>query len=278
MAAAAVRDQAGTSPELEGRFKGRLGEFELEAAFSVPASGVTGLVGPSGSGKTTLLRCIAGLQRMEGRLSFKGQLWQDGRRFTPAYQRPIGYVFQEPSLLAHLSVRANLLFGFKRAKGRRLALEDVAPVLGLEPLLERSTLKLSGGERRRVAIGRALLAQPELLLMDEPLSGLDPDAKAGILASIEALHRRLQIPILYVSHDVGEVLRLADRVLLMRAGRVQAPEPPSREGMGPEAAKAALAAMDQDRVLRLALAALAAGLEPASQPGLSPPPGSRGTP
>jgi molybdate transport system ATP-binding protein len=257
--------------QIEGRFKGRLGGFELEASFTVPAAGVTALVGPSASGKTTLLRCIAGLQRLDGRLSFKGQVWQDGRRFTPAHRRPIGYVFQEPSLLPHLSVRENLLFGFKRAKVTRLGMADVAPLLGLGPLLERSTTRLSGGERQRVAIGRALLTQPELLLMDEPLAGLDGEAKAEILQSLEALRRTLAIPVIYVSHDLREIARIADRVLLMRGGRIEAPEADGQGALEPGAATAALAGLDQDRIERLALAALAAGLEPADR--ISPPPG-----
>lgn len=266
-----MRDEAPTAPLLEARFKGRLGAFRLEAGFTLPALGVTALVGPSGSGKTTLLRCVAGLQRMEGRLSFDGELWQDGRRFVPAHRRPVGYVFQEPSLLMHLSVKDNLLFGFKRARAPRLTLDDVAPLLGLGPLLERSTVRLSGGERQRVAIGRALLAQPRLLLMDEPLSALDAEARAEIVDSLRSLRRSLAIPVLYVSHDMGEVARLADRVLLMRAGRIETAAA-GAGALGVEAAQAALAGMDQDRIARLAVAALMAGLEPA-EGGLTPPPG-----
>ena len=261
-----MKGQVGAASELEGRFKGRLGDFRLEADFAIPAAGVTALFGPSASGKTTLLRCIAGLQRMDGRLSFRGERWQDGRRFTPAYRRPIGYVFQEPSLLPHLSVEANLLFGFRRAKARRLNLDEIAPLLGLGPLLGRSTARLSGGERQRVAIGRALLAQPELLLMDEPLSGLDSEAKAEILACIETLHRTLSIPVIYVSHNVGEVVRLADRVLVMRAGRIEAPDRPGAP-LAPAEAEDALAGMDEPSVRRLALAALMAGLGPFADPG-----------
>jgi molybdate transport system ATP-binding protein len=262
-----VRDQASVEPEIEGRFKGRLGAFRLEAAFTIPAAGVTALFGPSGSGKTTLLRCIAGLQRMDGRLSFRGELWQDGRRFAPPHRRPIGYVFQEPSLLPHLSVEANLLFGFRRAKAPQISLDEIAPLLGLDPLLGRSTVRLSGGERQRVAIGRALLAQPQLLLMDEPLSGLDAEAKSEILACLEAVRRTLSIPVIYVSHSVGEVARLADRVLVMRAGRI---EPPGQPGapVGAGEGEEALAGMDEQRVRALALAALRAGL----RPEVSPPP------
>jgi molybdate transport system ATP-binding protein len=208
-------------PTIAARFAGRLGAFSLDAAFTIPASGVTAISGPSGSGKTTLLRCIAGLTRVPGRLVVRGQVWQDGRRFLPAHRRAVGYVFQEPSLLEHLTVRANLMFGFTRNRGEtKVALDDVIALLGVGPLLARSTMKLSGGERQRVAIGRALLSQPELLLMDEPVSSLDPESKAEILPYLDRLHQSLSIPIVYVSHDPAEITRLADRVLQMRQGQI----------------------------------------------------------
>ena len=244
---------------IEVRLEGSLGRFRLDAAFVVPATGVTAVFGPSGSGKTTVLRCIAGLERLGGRIVVRGEAWQDGGRFLPPHKRPVGYVFQEPSLLAHLSVRGNLEFGLKRAGAARLGFDEVVSFLGLEPLLGRSTLRLSGGERQRVAIGRALLSQPQLLLMDEPLSGLDAEAKAEILPCLERLHQLLQIPVLYVSHDAAEVLRFADRLLLMREGRVE-PAPPAGEGGALPAN--ALAGLDDERIRRLALAALAAGLSP----------------
>ena len=244
---------------IEASFKGRLGAFALDAGFSVPASGVTAVFGPSGSGKTTLLRCIAGLQRLDGRLSVRGEVWQDGRRFVPAHLRPVGYVFQEPSLLEHLSVKGNLEFGLKRAANVRLGLQEVCAFLGLEPLMGRSTARLSGGERQRVAIGRALLGQPELLLMDEPLSGLDAEAKSEILPYLEGLPQAMNLPMLYVSHDAAEVAWLADRVLLMRGGRI---EPAQAATAGGPVAVEALGGMSQDRITGLALAALAAGLEP----------------
>ncbi len=260
-----MKDAASATPGLSARFDGRQGAFHLRAAFDVPASGFTALFGPSGSGKTTVLRCIAGLQRLEGRLSFRGEVWQDGARFTPPHLRPVGYVFQEPSLLAHLSVKGNLEFGLKRARQVRIGMDEVIGFLGLQPLLGRSTLRLSGGERQRVAIGRALLSQPELLLMDEPLASLDAEAKSEILPYLERLHQLMAIPILYVSHDAAEVARLADRVLLMRGGQVEpAPQP---GGPGGEAAADALEGAGCERILGLALAALAAGLEPAKLSG-----------
>lgn len=259
-----MRDTEASAPAISARFEGRLGEFRLDAAFEVPKSGVTALFGPSGSGKTTVLRCIAGLQHLNGRLSVGGAVWQDERSFTPAHLRPIGYVFQEPSLLAHLSVRGNLQFGLKRARGARIGMDEVVGFLGLSSLLGRGVHKLSGGERQRVAIGRALLSQPELLLMDEPLSGLDVDARSEILPYLERLHQTMAIPIFYVSHDAAEVARLADRVLLMRSGRIEsAPQPASQSGDVPHGA---LEGAARERILGLALAALAAGLEPVSPP------------
>lgn len=246
---------------IDARFEGRLGGFHLDAAFSTTAGGVTAIVGPSGSGKTTLLRCIAGLTRLPGRLTVQGRVWQDERRFLPPHRRAVGYVFQEPSLLAALSVRQNLVFGFKRCKTPpKIGFDEVAALLGVEPLLTRSVARLSGGERQRVAIGRALLNQPDLLLMDEPLSSLDPEGKAEILPYLIRLHQTLSIPVLYVSHDLSEVARIADAALHMRAGRmVASPE----GGEAERAAQRTLAGLDDDQVSRLALAAILAGLEPA---------------
>jgi molybdate transport system ATP-binding protein len=246
-------------PLIEASFRGRLGGFRLDAALSVPASGVTAVFGRSGSGKTTLLRCIAGLERMAGKLKVGDQVWQDGGCFLPPHRRAVGCVFQEPSLLAHLSVRGNLLYGFTRAKARRIGMDEVVDLLGLQPLLERSTRNLSGGERQRVAIGRALLSQPDLMLLDEPLASLDTTGKGELLAYLDRLHRQLAIPMIYVSHDPGEIQRLADRVLLMSEGRI---EPSAPAWAAPSAALAdqALAGLDEASIRALALAALRAGL------------------
>jgi molybdate transport system ATP-binding protein len=254
-----VSDAVDPSGAIEARLQGRLGRFRLDASFSVPASGVTALYGPSGAGKTTVLRCLAGLSRLDGRVSVRGEVWQDGRRFTPPHLRPVGYVFQEPSLLEHLSVRGNLEYGLKRAPKVRTGLSEVAAFLRLEPLLGRSTLRLSGGERQRVAIGRALLAQPELLLMDEPLASLDPEAKSEILPYLERLHQLMAIPVIYVSHDPVEVAGFADKLLLMREGRI---EPAPRPAAGQAVSQDALQGLDRERIAGLALAALAAGLQP----------------
>ncbi|WP_116132721.1 molybdenum ABC transporter ATP-binding protein [Tropicimonas sp. IMCC34043] len=213
---------------IDARFAGALGAFRLDAAFTAPGHGVTALFGPSGCGKTSVLRCIAGLQRLpDGHLIVNGESWQDGRRFRPTHRRPLGYVFQEASLFPHLSVRENLSFGQRRVRGepQRIGFDEVVDLLGIARLFDRPTDRLSGGERQRVAIGRALLSQPQLLLMDEPLSALDRISKDEILPYLERLHAALSIPVLYVSHDIAEVERLADTLVLMEAGRVRAAGP-----------------------------------------------------
>ena len=202
-------------------FRGALGRFELNAQFEAPARGVTALFGPSGCGKTTVIRCIAGLNHMDGFCSVAGDVWQDDKQFRPPHRRPIGYVFQEANLFPHLSVRRNLMYGYPRTLARSaIGFDEVIALLGIGKLLERSPRHLSGGERQRVAIGRALLSQPKLLLMDEPLSALDQMTKDEILPYLERLHETLDLPILYISHDMAEVARLADQLVLMRAGRV----------------------------------------------------------
>lgn len=214
---------------IDARFKGTLGAFFLDAAFACPARGVTGLFGPSGSGKTTILRCLAGLTRIgEGYLAVDGEVWQDGQRFLASHRRSVGYVFQDARLFPHLSVLGNLNFALSRAgSGRRaIELEAMVDLMGIGGLLQRAPLALSGGERQRVAIARALLSQPRLLLMDEPLSALDRHSKDEILPYLEKLPKGLSIPIIYVSHDVAEIERLADHLILMsKDGRVLASGP-----------------------------------------------------
>ena len=209
-------------------YAGQLGGFSLDVAFDMPMRGITGLFGPSGCGKTTILRGMAGLHRLAGRLAVGKSVWQDDASgvFLPPHRRPIGYVFQEASLFPHLSVRGNLQYGLRRA-GRNgvLTFDDVVDLLALARLLDRAPLALSGGERQRVAVGRALLSQPRLLLMDEPLSALDRMTKAEILPYFEALHSSLALPIIYVSHDIGELERLADTLVLLDHGRVIASGP-----------------------------------------------------
>ncbi|MDO8263262.1 MAG: molybdenum ABC transporter ATP-binding protein [Gallionella sp.] len=209
---------------IEARFDLAYPGFALHADLQLPARGITALFGPSGSGKTTLLRCIAGLERTaNGSLQVKDEVWQDGANFLPTCQRPLGYVFQEASLFPHLSVRRNLEYGLKRIppEQRKVQLEQVVEWLGLNKLIERaSPVGLSGGERQRVAIARALLTSPRLLLMDEPLSALDAASKREILPYLERLHSKLDIPVIYVSHALDEVARLADHLVLMEQGRI----------------------------------------------------------
>jgi len=221
----ALTKKCSTDHGIRGQFSQALGDFRLCAAFSAPGRGVTALFGHSGSGKTTLLRCIAGLERApQGELWVNGECWQDEKRFIPTHQRELGYVFQEASLFPHLTVKPNLEYGMKRipASDRRVAFDDVVELLGLSALLPRKPDKLSGGERQRVAIGRALLTSPKLLLMDEPLAALDALSKEEILPYLEALHQELSIPVLYITHALPEVMRLADYLVLMEGGKVVA--------------------------------------------------------
>jgi molybdate transport system ATP-binding protein len=208
-------------------FRGRLGRFELNAQFEVPARGITGLFGPSGCGKTAVMRCIAGLNRLkDGFCSVAGDVWQDALHFRPVHERPIGYVFQEASLFPHMSVRRNLVYGQPASANKgAIQFDEVVDLLGLAKLLDRSPRNLSGGERQRVAIGRALLSQPKLLLMDEPLSALDQMTKNEILPYLEQLHAAMELPVLYISHDLVEIERLADQLVLMKNGRVLAAGP-----------------------------------------------------
>jgi molybdate transport system ATP-binding protein len=211
-------------------FRGTLGRFSLDASFSVPAVGITAVFGPSGCGKTTVLRAIAGLQHLlDGYCAIDGEVWQDRTSFRPPHRRAIGYVFQEASLFPHLSVRRNLLYGAPRgefsSESGSIAFDEVMELLGVAQLLDRSPANLSGGERQRVAIGRALLSRPKLLLMDEPLAALDRLTKDEILPFLERLHQRLALPVIYVSHDMAEVERLADHLVLMRGGTVVAAGP-----------------------------------------------------
>jgi molybdate transport system ATP-binding protein len=200
--------------------------FTLDVDLNMPGRGVTALFGPSGSGKTTLLRCIAGLERGAGRLEVQGDIWQDADNFVLTHRRPLGYVFQDARLFAHLTVRSNLEYGMRRQ--RRPASADVSrfdsviELLGLGPLLDRLPERLSGGEQQRVAIARALLTAPRLLLMDEPLASLDLARKQEILPYLERLHDELEIPVLYVSHAADEVTRLADYIVVLEGGRAVA--------------------------------------------------------
>jgi len=208
--------------------------FELNVDVQLPATGITVLFGPSGSGKTTLLRCVAGLEKApHGRVALEQAehplqppfVWQDHTRevWVPTWKRDLGYVFQEASLFEHLNVLQNVRYGLKRCHtpGGPQALEQAIELLGIDHLMDRPIASLSGGERQRVAIARALATQPRLLLLDEPLAALDPSRRQDILPWLEHLRDALHIPMLYVTHSMDELVRLANHVVVLAQGRVQ---------------------------------------------------------
>lgn len=200
--------------------------FAFRVDLSLPGQGVTAVFGHSGCGKTTLLRCIAGLERAaRGDLTVGGACWQNAKQRLPVWRRPLGVVFQQPSLFPHLSVMGNLQYGLRRANGNRRRLEQAIELFGIAPLLDRRPERLSGGEQSRVAIARALAVDPQLILMDEPMAALDHDRKAEILPYLERLHDELDLPVIYVSHAPDEIARLADHLVVMAEGSVLASGP-----------------------------------------------------
>ena len=210
------------------RLHHRLGDFELDVRFSfggVP--GVTALFGPSGAGKSTIISAIAGLIRPQsGKIVLGAETLLDTEVgiFVPPQLRRVGVVFQDARLFPHMTVRSNLLFGWRRARDKTetAEIDRVISLLGLKPLLERRPRTLSGGERSRVALGRALLMSPRVLLLDEPLAALDAPRKAEILPYLERLARETKIPVLYVSHSLDEVAQLAQRMVILNEGKVAA--------------------------------------------------------
>lgn len=189
------------------RHKVRKGDFTLDVDIDIPDTGVTGVFGESGSGKTTLLRCIAGLEGQGG---------------LPTHRRNVGYVFQQPTLFSHLDVAGNIDYGMQRARTARVDRQSVIEMLDIGRLLQRRPESLSGGEAQRVAIAAALLRSPDLLLMDEPLASLDRRRKDELLPYFDKLHDELSVPAIYVSHDIDEVSRLCDHLVILEAGRVAA--------------------------------------------------------
>ena len=201
-------------------------DFALDVDLQLPGHGVTALFGPSGCGKTTCLRSLAGLERAQGRVTVNQAVWQDdaSQQWLPTHRRALGYVFQEASLFPHLSVQRNIDYGLKRtpAARRKVSQERAVELLGIGHLMDRMPATLSGGERQRVAIARALATSPEVLLMDEPLAALDAQRKAEVLPYLDQLQRHLHIPVIYVSHSLDEVARLAQHMVLLDAGQVLA--------------------------------------------------------
>ncbi len=198
-----------------------LAGFSLEVAHGFELGGITALFGASGAGKSMLLRVISGLERgASGRVEFGGEPWQGAGRFVPAHKRGVGYVFQDSRLFEHLDVAGNLRFAARRSGSGRF--DAVVKTLDLAPLLARRVAALSGGEQQRVAIGRTLLGAPRLLLMDEPMAALDHHRKARLLPYIARLPEAFGLPVIYVTHSVEEVTRLADRMVVLAAGKVLA--------------------------------------------------------
>ncbi len=197
--------------------------FSLAADFNVPGCGVTAIFGPSGCGKTTLLRAIAGLEpHTKGSLAVNNELWLSSQECRAVQERRVGVVFQDSSLFPHLTVEENLLYGRKRLKkiSEPIEIKQLISSLGIEALLQRYPAGLSGGEKQRVALGRALLAEPKLLLMDEPLSALDQSSREELMLLLETFLQLIDIPVFYVTHSSEEVARLADNLILMSDGSV----------------------------------------------------------
>lgn len=201
-------------------------DFNVEANFTIPEKGVLGIFGHSGSGKTTLLRCLAGLEKAaQGRIEINGQIWLDETSNLSIQKRNVGYVFQEGRLFPHLSVLKNLEYGARRCVACNndddsMNRHHLLALLNIAHLLQRYPFQLSGGEKQRVAIARALLKKPQMLLLDEPLASLDEKRKQEILPYLEKLHEALNIPMLYVSHNLDEMLHLCDYMLVMEQGQL----------------------------------------------------------
>lgn len=190
------------------RYRLDLADFCLDVDVDIPDQGVTGVFGPSGSGKTTLLRCIAGLESTTDT--------------TPIHQRRIGYVFQQPQLFPHMDVEANIRYGMKRVRDASTDMDEVVRLLDIDGLLSRRPATLSGGEAQRVAIARAICQSPRLVLMDEPLSAVDESRKDRLLPYLDRVRDQLGLPIIYVSHDIDEVCRLCDHLVVLDDGQVVA--------------------------------------------------------
>lgn len=206
-----------------------LGNFALGATFTIPPSGITGLFGASASGKTTILRCVAGLHRASGRVAFDGNVWQDDVQFVPPHLRGVAFVTQDAALFPHLNVRGNLEYAVRRASGdQSVRWSEIVDWMGVASLLERAVHDLSGGETQRVALARALLSRPRLLLLDEPVSALDEPARRDVVQCLERLRDRASIPIVYVSHSLTEVARLADHILWVDRGAIREHGPVER--------------------------------------------------
>ncbi len=209
--------------KIEARLKSQFTDFSLDLNIDLEFEGVLAVFGRSGSGKTTLLRLLAGLEsNRSGFIRIGEHCWQDNHFFLPARKREVGYVFQDSNLFPHLSVAGNLHYAEKRAKKRKKVFErqEIVDFLEISPLLNRDVKVLSGGEQQRVAIARAILSNPKILLMDEPLASLDEASKDSIFPYLEKLRDDFNIPIIYISHSVDEVARLANMLLVIDSGKL----------------------------------------------------------
>ncbi len=200
------------------------GSFALDAKANLPADTVTAIIGKSGAGKSTLLRCLAGLEtEVKGSIQVGDEAWlKNGRSLSPHFRR-IGFVFQHAALFDHLSVSQNLKYARKRAlDADHYTLDEISKVTRIQHLLERQPSTLSGGERQRVAIGRAIASNPQILLLDEPLSAVDETARAQLSQELEQIFRSLEIPALYITHNLAEAARLSSHAIRMEGGRITA--------------------------------------------------------
>lgn len=210
-------------PELKLSISYQVAQFTLEVSEQIPLHGITGVYGHSGSGKSTLLRIIAGLENKAcGSINFRNKVLQDSSEntFVTPERRNIGLVFQDSRLFPHLSVQQNLNYAIKRRKTQQLSLAKVIELTRIAPLLNQSVTQLSGGEKQRVSIARALLAEPQLLLLDEPFSALDQTAKSQMLNMLKEIQQQLKIPMLYVSHSLRELQFIAEQLLVISQGKV----------------------------------------------------------
>lgn len=217
---------------IDVKLKKSFGTFDVDAEFSSDSMGITVLAGPSGSGKTTIINMISGLVKPdEGRIFINGRLLFDSYKNVncPVSQRQCGYIFQEGRLFPHMNVRRNMLYG---KHSDRSMLREAATLLGIEHLLDRMPAKLSGGEKQRVAIGRALLMKPKILLMDEPLASLDQERREELMTYIDRLPEQFGIPVFYVTHSTREILRLSDKLIRVENGRVESCGSPGGEYHG----------------------------------------------
>ncbi|MCP1854550.1 MULTISPECIES: molybdenum ABC transporter ATP-binding protein [unclassified Bradyrhizobium] len=211
---------------IEVAFSDSHASIPVDAQFTVAATGITAVFGPPGCGNVRLARLIAGLERLPtGFCAIDGERWQDEDTFRPPHLRRIGHVFQRPILFSNLSVRRNLLYDAPKPKPLPIGLDEVVELLDLAPLLERSPSLLSDAERQRVAIGKALLSQPRLLIMEEPVGSVDRSTKRELLPFLERLHEKLTLPMIYISHDMADIEGLADYLVIMKRGVVIAAGP-----------------------------------------------------